>query len=634
MQTVIDMLRRSAIRLQVARLQVAGDRVARDPGLLAVAGAVLLMFAPVLPGPSRLVVLPALLLAPGYAFLRLLGQAAGMRSISVAVPASLVLAVCASLVLDVSRIRIGPASLGLVLGVVTALFLAGSYRRQLADLLPRHRGTSSVLTAPSDQPVTNALHAMFTRDFIYLGVSALQVVLAALVTPILTRRVGVGPFGQLALAVVVAQLLGATFSFGLPFAAQKVFSDEDGDRRSREVLAISAALAAGASLVAILAAPAWGPAVGLDQVVDARLAALWAGSWALAMTSLAMLRSRDKLGMAIFVAALQSVGAQAAGVLLLYWWTPTVTSYLCGLNIGQGAAALAGMLALTPKWSALAAIRRYRAIFLFGLPMVPQQLSGWILGVGDRVVIRHLLGSAAVGRYSVAYNVGSLGFILLVFVNQSWMPRIYAVADRVARSRLLASSRDMMNLLLIPVVCGLAAGAPLVLAVWVPQSFHPAELTPIVAIVATCTFPFGQFLANLRALMSEGKTGQAAVATLVAAAVNIGLNLVMVPFLGIAGSAIATVLSYALCARLTRPPVSSGLKVPHASIQLRALIGGAVAVTLVIGILPTSPVWLAIRLAIGVGALLAFALLLRRAMAGPEPSSRLVTPVAAPAARR
>ena len=106
-------------------------QAARDPGLLAGVGAVLLMCAPGLPGFSRLVVLPALLLAPGYALLRLLGQAAGPRSISVAVPVSLALVVCASLVLDVTGIRLSPLSLGLLLGGVTALLLAGSYGRQL-----------------------------------------------------------------------------------------------------------------------------------------------------------------------------------------------------------------------------------------------------------------------------------------------------------------------------------------------------------------------------------------------------------------------------------------------------------------------------------------------------------------------
>lgn len=128
MPTIIDVLRGWWTRLQVAR-----DQVAQDPGLLAVVGAVLLICAPVLPGFSRLVVLPALLLAPGYALLRLLGQATGMRSISLAVPVSLVLAVCASLLLDVSGIRLGPVVLGSLLGGVTALFLAGSYGRQVVS---------------------------------------------------------------------------------------------------------------------------------------------------------------------------------------------------------------------------------------------------------------------------------------------------------------------------------------------------------------------------------------------------------------------------------------------------------------------------------------------------------------------
>jgi O-antigen/teichoic acid export membrane protein len=332
--------------------------------------------------------------------------------------------------------------------------------------------------------------------------------------------------------------------------------------------------------------------------------------------------------MVMLVSALQSLGAQSAGVILLYLWAPDITSYLCGVIIGQGAAALVGLLALRPDWSALAAIRRYGRTFVFGLPMVPQQLSVFILFAGDRIVVRHDLGSAATGRYSVAYNVGSLGVVLLVFVNQAWMPRIYAVADRAARSRLLASSRDVMNLLQIPVVCGLAAGAPVVLRVWAPPSFDPAGLTSIVALVAICTFPYGQFLANVRALMSEGKTARAAVTTLVAAAVNVGLNVVLVPFLGITGSAIATVLSYALLARLTRPPVSSGLQVPGVSLRLGLLIGGAAAVTLSMGTLPASHVWLAIRLAVCAGAVLAFVWLMRRAASGFANSGRLVNQIA------
>ncbi len=465
---------------------------------------------------------------------------------------------------------------------------------------------------------------MFTRDFLYLGVAALPVILAAGVTPILTRRLSAAGYGQFALALAVMQILGPVFSFGLPYATQKVFAGEDGHRRARGVLAVATVLGVAAWLVVVLAAPVWGPAVGLDRVLDARLAALWAACYALTWTSLAMLRSKDNMGTAIAVAALESLGAQSAGVALTYWWAPTVTSYLCGVIIGQSIAGLVGLLALRPDWSALAAFRRHGRALLFGLPMVPQQLSAFILYAGDRIVVRHDLGSAATGRYSVAYNVGSLGVILLVFANQAWLPRIYAVADRAARSRLLASSRDMMNLLLVPVVAGLAAAAPVVLRIWAPRSFDPDGLVPIVAIVAISTFPYGQTLSNVRALMSEGKTVRAAVTTLVAAAVNIGLNIVMVPLLGITGSAIATVLACGLLARLTRPPARSELQIPAVSPRLGAIIDSGVAFTLLIALLPTSSGWLAVRLAVCAAAVFAFVLLIRRAVSSFTTSDRLL----------
>jgi O-antigen/teichoic acid export membrane protein len=466
---------------------------------------------------------------------------------------------------------------------------------------------------------------MFTRDFVYLVVSALQVILATLVTPILTRLVGEDQFGQFALAVMAMQILGPIFSFGLPFASQKIYAEENGDRRARGVLAVSAVLTVAAWFVVVLAAPWWGPAVGVTDSTDALLAATWGALFALTWTSLAMLRSRENLRVAIFVSALQSLGAQAAGIALLYLWAPTVESYLCGAIIGQAAAALVGFVALRPDWSALLHVRRHGPALLFGLPMVPQQLSVFILFAGDRIVISHDLGSGAVGRYSVAYNVGSLGVLLLVFVNQAWTPRIYAMTNRDARSRLLASSRDLMNLLLVPVVCGLVAAAPLVLQIWAPPSFDPTALIKITAIVAVCTFPYGQFLSNVRALMSEGRTGRAAVMTLAAAAVNVALNIVLVPHIGLTGSAIATLISYALLARLTRPPTSADLKVPGASLLLGLVIGAGLAITVVMAELPSGHEWLIFRVAVSAGALFAFLFLLRRAMSDFEALSRRLT---------
>lgn len=134
---------------------VTQETVTRPPGwwerlapavlpVLVALGAVLLMCASLLPGLWRVVVLPALLLAPGYALLRVLGQTTDRHSIAIAIPVSIVLTIFASLLVHVSQIRLGPSSLGLLLGAATALFLGASYWRHVLAGLPRSRRTGAL----------------------------------------------------------------------------------------------------------------------------------------------------------------------------------------------------------------------------------------------------------------------------------------------------------------------------------------------------------------------------------------------------------------------------------------------------------------------------------------------------------
>jgi hypothetical protein len=124
------------------RRWLADLHVPGGPGLAAFVGGVLLMAAPLLPGLCRLIVLPALLLAPGYALLRLLRQAGGLRSISIAVPVSLAIVICAALILDASGIRLSALSLGPLIGGITILSVVGSYGRQLFAGPVRQEGGS------------------------------------------------------------------------------------------------------------------------------------------------------------------------------------------------------------------------------------------------------------------------------------------------------------------------------------------------------------------------------------------------------------------------------------------------------------------------------------------------------------
>ena len=117
---------------------------------------------------------------------------------------------------------------------------------------------------------------------------------------------------------------------------------------------------------------------------------------------------------------------------------------------------------MQPRWRGLRDTRDIRGALAFGLPLVPQQVAGFVLYGGDRIVIQRLRGAEQVGRYQVAYNLGALAMFLLGFMSQAWMPRVFAIRDKSLQRRVLNQSRTAVNRLLIPVTIGLSLGAPVV----------------------------------------------------------------------------------------------------------------------------------------------------------------------------
>ena len=58
-----------------------------------------------------------------------------------------------------------------------------------------------------------------------------------------------------------------------------------------------------------------------------------------------------------------------------------------------------------------------------------------MLEASDRLVLQHYLGSAAVARYAVAYNIGAIPILLLGVLDTVWMPRVFAVATHGCATR-------------------------------------------------------------------------------------------------------------------------------------------------------------------------------------------------------
>jgi O-antigen/teichoic acid export membrane protein len=196
--------------------------------------------------------------------------------------------------------------------------------------------------------------------------------------------------------------------------------------------------------------------------------------------------------------------------------------------------------------------------------------------------------------------------LLLAVLNASWMPRIFSFTVAAERAAVIAASRDLLYRLLVPTIVGLAAMAPLVLRIWAPASFRTDELLLVNAIVLVSSIPYTAALSSTRALMAEGRTRFIAGAQILAAALNIALNLLLLPVLGLLGSAFATALALVALTILlsARTRVVTRFIAPSTSVLVQ--LAGAAAFIVAIAFVPGSDLWV-VRSVVLIGTLAWFA---------------------------
>jgi O-antigen/teichoic acid export membrane protein len=473
-----------------------------------------------------------------------------------------------------------------------------------------------------------ALRGLFGRDALYMIVWAAQVIVTALCTPIVTRLLGPPRFGTVAACIAVMQVLVAIGGAGLQTAVQWRYAQPDGEREARRLITLAMGVSALVFFVVNLSGPWWCPRLGLGSYGGAvRYAVIWAALTAVSNAALGLIRSRDRLAAFFVVGLMQSVVAEAVSLLLVMLVARTAEQFLLGQMVAQGATVVVALSLARP-----AAVRGRDAAMLvaslrYSVALVPAALAAFALQAADRLIVQHDLGPTAVGRYSVANNIGSLLILLLGVLNVMWLPRIFAVSEAGLRRAVLARSRDALFRLLMPALVGLTVGAPVVLRIWMPASYRPDGLQVVVAMVGLASLPVAAMYTHQRVLLARGRTVAIGLLTVVAGAANIALNIALVPVLGIEGSALGVLLSYTLLYALLAVAARRVDELPAPRPALVAQLFAAGVAALAVTRLPVGGVFLAVRLAVGLACLAAVAALaLRTARLGGGGSALLGTP--------
>lgn len=180
---------------------------------------------------------------------------------------------------------------------------------------------------------------------------------------------------------------------------------------------------------------------------------------------------------------------------------------------------------------------------LFGVPLIPHALSGFVLAQFDRVIINQISGSYETGLYSFAYNIGMLMNVFIMSMNQAWNPIFYKHLKNSAYNEIQALSEKYVKVTFLIAFLLILFSKEIVIIMADEKYFKSLEILPIIIIGYLGVFLYTLFSGYA---FYRKKTGLISLFTFIAGFTNIGLNYLFIPKYGYIAAAWTTLFSYYL----------------------------------------------------------------------------------------
>ena len=238
-------------------------------------------------------------------------------------------------------------------------------------------------------------------------------------------------------------------------------------------------------------------------------------------------------------AALLMVGL--VGVLGLGVWGAVVAFLIAGVVLAGG---LLGWARAVTARVAASGSASYRELVRYGLQLYPGNLAQFLAHRVDIFLLAWLIADAAapLGYYSMAVAMAEIILLLPGSVSAFFLPHVAGLTRDVSDRQVAVVSRVT---LLLTAAAALAVVPVAVLSIRVLlPAFEPSLPALYILLPGVVVIAVSQVLAGyIAGLGRPGVTSKVGVMTLV---VNVALNLVLIPPLGILGASAASLLAYTL----------------------------------------------------------------------------------------
>jgi O-antigen/teichoic acid export membrane protein len=193
----------------------------------------------------------------------------------------------------------------------------------------------------------------------------------------------------------------------------------------------------------------------------------------------------------------------------------------------------------------LPSVSSFKQYFGYGAPMFPREVASSLIQHADKVLILYFLSPTAVGVYAVVYSVTKLPQTLAGTLNSTLYPTVSSLWEDAERDSLV-QLYDQINrwamLLGLPATVGVVLIAePAIRLLSTPEvATAGVGIVPILAVGFAIS---GYSKPLVYVLTAAEETTRLGGVNVFAAVLNVCLNLLLIPRLGLPGAALATAAS-------------------------------------------------------------------------------------------
>ncbi|MCD7890141.1 MAG: oligosaccharide flippase family protein [Oscillospiraceae bacterium] len=186
--------------------------------------------------------------------------------------------------------------------------------------------------------------------------------------------------------------------------------------------------------------------------------------------------------------------------------------------------------------------QQIKKMLSYSWPMVPNNLSNWVLSVSDRLVITAFLGVEANAVYAVANKIPSLLSTVQGTFTLAWQENASISANDEDAKEYYSSMFDTLVRFLCSSLGCLIAFTPVIFALLISGDYDDAYLQMPVLFIGILFSCISSFLGGI--YVAKKKIVSVGITTILAAIINLAVDFALVNEIGIWAGSISTLISY------------------------------------------------------------------------------------------